>query len=1211
MFLNVAQFEFRYQLKSPVLWVTFIVFFLLTFMSVTIPQVQIGSVGNSHINGPFAITQTIGIMSIFAQFAVVAFVAGVVIRDTETGFGPIIHATRVSKFDYLFGRFTGAFLACIIVLSSVPLAMIIGSFMPWLDTERLGPFVAWHYAYAFAIAGLPTLFLCASLFFALATATRSMMASYVGLVGFLVLYFVLSAIFSRPQYEDITALIEPYGLGALFQETRYWTASDRNTLLLPISETYLANRAIWFGVSIAALVGAYFLFSFSVRGAKQKRADKAAAQLSAPAKAPAQTIKPTHQSFGGASSWAQVWARARFEAGYVMGSPAFFVLLAIGLFNAGGALWFADEIAANITIYPVTMVMAQTLTGAFTIIPLIIATYYAGELVWRDREKRMHDIIDATPAPDWTFVAPKVLAITIVLAATIGISVLAGVLIQLGKGYTAIELASYLFWYALPSLIFCFCIAALAVFFQAISPHKFVGWGLMLLYLIATITLSQLGFDHSLYLYASSPDMPLSEMNENGHYWIGVAWFQLYWTVFAFLLIVLAYSLWRRGADTRLLPRLARLPRRLSGVAGAFAAVLLVAFAGLGGWIYYNTNVLSDYRSNVGTERWTADMERALLRYENSPQPKITDVTLRVDLYPNDQRANIHGSYAIENRTGAALSEVHLFWPEGLEIESVEIDGATLTDDFATHSPAFPYQIWRFETPMQAGERREIRFVTRIDQRGFRTNNVLTPINVNGTFVNDRAFSPVLGFTRSATLQDRNVRARNGLPRELRMPRLEDDGARAFQYLRHDADWVNADITVSTDAGQTPIAPGYVISDETRNGRRVARFRTDAPIMHFFSIQSADYEVARDRWGDVELSIYHDRRHAYNVERMFRAMKTSFDVFTREYSPYQFRQMRVLEFPAYASFAQAFANTVPYSENLGFIARFDDERAQLESDRIDYVTYVTAHEVAHQWWAHQIIGADMQGSTMLSETFASYSALLVMEEIYGPDQVRRFLRFELDNYLRSRGGEAVEELPLMRVENQGYIHYRKGGVVMYFLRNEIGEERVNRAMQRLLEDFSFRGSPYPRSSDFIRILREEAGDNPAHQALITDLFERITLYDARVVSNTATQRADGRWDVAIEVEARKLYADGEGLETEAPLAEEFEFGVFSAEPGEGAFSSDDVIAFERRPLRSGRQTITFTVDRAPSFAGVDPYNKRVDRNSDDNVMAVTTANAPS
>ncbi|MEZ6024320.1 MAG: M1 family aminopeptidase, partial [Hyphomonadaceae bacterium] len=419
----------------------------------------------------------------------------------------------------------------------------------------------------------------------------------------------------------------------------------------------------------------------------------------------------------------------------------------------------------------------------------------------------------------------------------------------------------------------------------------------------------------------------------------------------------------------------------------------------------------------------------------------------------------------------------------------------------------------------------------------------------------------------------------------------------------------NADITVTTDADQTPIAPGYQVSDETSNGRRTARFVTEAPILQFFSIQSAAYAVRRDRWNDVELAVYYDPQHEYNVDRMINAMKVSFDVYTREFSPFQFRQMRILEFPSYATFAQSFAGTVPYSEGIGFIARFDEDDTVNRTDRIDFVTYVTAHEVAHQWWAHQIIGADMQGGTMLVETFAQYSALLVMEEIYGPDQVRRFLRTELDRYLSARGGEVVEELPLMRVENQGYIHYRKGGAIMYFLRNEVGEEAVNRALRRLLDDYAFRGAPYPRSLDFVNYLREEVGDNPVHQALITDLFERITLYDARVVEATTTQRADGRWDVTMTVEARKLYADGQGAETEAPLDEEFEIGVFTAEPGRGAFSSNDVVAFERRPIRSGRQTITLTVDREPSYAGIDPYNKRIDRNSEDNVTAITAAGA--
>src|SRR3546814_8282243 len=121
---------------------------------------------------------------------------------------------------------------------------------------------------------------------------------------------------------------------------------------------------------------------------------------------------------------------------------------------------------------------------------------------------------------------------------------------------------------------------------------------------------------------------------------------------------------------------------------------------------------------------------------------------------------------------------------------------------------------------------------------------------------------------------------------------------------------------------------------------------------------------------------------------MIESAKKSLDYYTREFSPYQFRQLRILEFPSYAQFAQAFAGTVPYSESIGFIADLRDE------DDIDYVFYVTAHEVAHQWWAHQVVGANVQGATMLSESLAQYSALMGLEDESGPRERGNFLRDE-------------------------------------------------------------------------------------------------------------------------------------------------------------------------------------------------------------------------
>jgi aminopeptidase N len=246
----------------------------------------------------------------------------------------------------------------------------------------------------------------------------------------------------------------------------------------------------------------------------------------------------------------------------------------------------------------------------------------------------------------------------------------------------------------------------------------------------------------------------------------------------------------------------------------------------------------------------------------------------------------------------------------------------------------------------------------------------------------------------------------------------------------------------------------------------------------------------------------------------------------------------------------------------------------------------------------------MQGGTMLVETLSQYSALMVMKKIYGPDKIRRFLQYELDSYLRGRVGEAIEELPLGRVENQQYVHYRKGSVVMYLLQERLGEDAVNRALRTVLDKYKFKGAPYPRSLDVIQALRAEA-KTPEDQALITDLFERITVYDLKVAEPRAVRRPDGKWNVTVPVEAKKFYAGGKGEETETRLAERIEVGLFTAEPGRGAFDAKNVLVMERQPIRSGRQELTFVTDRKPTHAGIDPYNFYIDRNSSDNVVPVT------
>jgi len=1184
MFAGIAWFELRYQLKNPVFWVSALVFFLLVFGSVTVEQIQIGGGGNVHKNSPFALTQTMLVMSLFFMFVSTAFVAGAIVRDDDTGFGPIVRSTRMTKAAYLFGRFTGAFLAGALVLTAVPLGEFAGSLMPWVDPETLGPNRLRDYAFAYFCIGLPGAFLTSALFFALTTATRSMMAAYVGTVVLFMADFAASAALGRkPEFRAIYAWAEPFGLGAVRYLTQYWTPAEQNTLIPPLTGPLLWGRVLWFGVALAALGLAYAIYRFEARGSRRRGIDAVEVP---PARAAGPLPAPRHA----AARWPQFLARLRLEMTLVFRSPAYAVLLALGMLNAGAGVWFAAETFGT-QILPVTRVMVNTLSGAFGLFAVIVSIYYGGELVWRERDQRTNEIIDSTPMPDWAFILPKIIAIAAVLVSTLAISVLAALLVQTIKGYHHYELGKYLWWYIVPNAADFTLIAILSVFVQSLVPAKPIGWGIMLLYLVATITFQNLGFDHDLYSYGLSPTVPLSDMNGSGRFWEGALAFRLYWGAFAVLLMVFAFATWRRGTETRLKPRLARLPGRLKGPAGVVAGLALASFVGLGAWIFHNTNQLEEYRNRTTNRDWQADYEKTLLPYEKVAQPAVAAVRFDIALFPHDRRAVTTGSYTLVNRTAAPIADIHVRSDRDVQLTRVSLAGS----HEAQRWPRFNYRILHLSVPMQPGETRKLDFTAERRQRGFRNSGDDLRIVDNGTFLNNSEFAPMIGMNRDGLLTDRAVRRQHGLPADLRMPRLGDEKARAYNYVH--ADWTTSDITVTTDADQTPIAPGAEVSDVVAGARRTVRFVSTRPILNFFSVQSARYAEKHVKHAGIDLGVYYDRQHPANIDRILRAMGHALDYYQANFAPYQFPYVRVIEFPDYAQFAQGFAGTIPYSEGLGFIADFRD------AEKIDYATYVTAHEVGHQWWAHQLVGADMQGTTLLSETLAQYSALMVMEHLYGRDAMRRFLKFELDNYLRSRGSERVEELPLVRVEaNQGYIHYRKGSLVMYLLKERMGEAAVNRALRTVLDRYRFKGAPYAMSTELVAALRAEAA--PDVQPLITDLLERITIWDLKASDAAVTKRSDGRFDVAFTVTARKLYADGTGKETETPLAEPIDIGLFTAEPGRKAFDAKAVVLFKRVPVVSGRQVLRFVTERAPTWVGVDPYNTHIDRNSDDNLVAV-------
>ncbi|MFP5245833.1 MAG: M1 family metallopeptidase, partial [Thermoanaerobaculia bacterium] len=549
---------------------------------------------------------------------------------------------------------------------------------------------------------------------------------------------------------------------------------------------------------------------------------------------------------------------------------------------------------------------------------------------------------------------------------------------------------------------------------------------------------------------AAAPRVPYSDMNGYGHFAWPLFWFTTYWLLLIGALLVVAHLLWVRGTETGLRQRLSLARQRFAKPAAATLVLFLVAFISTGCYIYYNTNVRNEYRTSKDGERRQAEFEKKYKKYEGLPQPRITDVQADVDIYPERREVAIRGRYTLVNKTQQAIPELHVVADPNLTTFDVQIPGAK-----TKHSDKeLGYHIYTLTPPLAPGATLPLSFRTGWKAKGFPNGETNVRIVENGTFFNNGEMFPHLGYGDDFELQDRNKRRKYGLAPDERMKPPTDMKARMDNQLSRESDWLNLDTTISTASDQIALAPGYLQKEWTANGRRHFHYKTTAPILGFWSYLSARYSVKRDSWNGIPIEIYYDAKHPYNVDRMIYGVKKSLDYFTKNFSPYQHKQVRILEFPGYRTFAQSFPNTIPFSESIGFIADLRDD------DAIDYVFYVTAHEVAHQWWGHQVCGGNVQGGTMIVETMAQYSALMVMEKEYGRHKMQKFLKYELDRYLGDRGSELIAEQPLVLVENQGYIHYRKGSLVMYALRDYIGEDAVNRALAKFLRDYAFQGPPY-------------------------------------------------------------------------------------------------------------------------------------------------------
>ena len=603
---------------------------------------------------------------------------------------------------------------------------------------------------------------------------------------------------------------------------------------------------------------------------------------------------------------------------------------------------------------------------------------------------------------------------------------------------------------------------------------------------------------------------------------------------------------------------------------------------------------MNTYESSDQNEKNQVDYEKKYKKYQNLVQPKFYKLEYRIDLIPENRSFKAKVTTWVRNISDKQIPELHFNLPSLTDSTRIEISGAKLK----LNDDKLGYQIYALAKPIKPNDSLKIDFILATETKGFENELTFNKLTQNGTFFNNEDIMPSFGYNSNAEISDLNKRKKLKLPPRARMPKLNQSNLkdRSQTYVTDNANWVEVTTTISTAPDQTAVVPGSLLKSWKSNGRNYFKYKLDQKSLNFYSFISAKYKVARKKWNGIDLEVYYDKKHAVNVPNMLKSLEKSLSYYIKNFGPYYHKQCRIIEFPRYDDFAQAFPGTMPYSESVGFITDLRD----VSKKDIDVVYYIVAYEMGHQWWAHQVCGAKMQGSEFFSEGFAQYSALMVMEKEYGKEKMKKFLEYEMNSYLRGRSQEREGENPIIKTENQQYIHYSKSSIVLYYLKEMIGEDKVNLAMKNIINKFAYKNPPYATSIDIVNELKKVT---PSHlQYLITDMFENITLFSNRVIE-AKYKKVGNEYEVTLKTSSEKFRSDALGKETSIPIADYIDIGLFSESDNDNN-KTGKVILYKRMKITKKDNVFIFKVKELPYNAGIDPYNYLIDRVPDDNLKTV-------
>jgi hypothetical protein len=1216
MFWQIFLFELKMRFRSRALWICWAILIFKGLTDILGAYWERAMPSHLPLNAPFSIYYLLMFASFWTQMLAVGLMAQPLLRDLSVNAAPLVFSKLVTNRGYLFGKYLASLLGLIFVASGPVVAFIIlPGMVSIFGLKTPVPLMAtpWaHLTHAFLLWTLTTSLAYGTMHFVLAALTGRIAPSYALAVGFFMVFMVFTVKFENLEYDKpLMQILDPLGKSTTEAQLFYWSAEERMRSFLSLSGNFLLNRLLYLSFGLGALGLAVWRFDLakllvkSRQRATRKRkiapADQALAQV-APlpnsSNAVASATGMRVMRFGEQLRFAARMGWAEFARLFRL-NPFRIVLLvfAVVLPISGLDVWGTKP---DGLLLPSAIYVTKLIGAVVFVVSMLAMMYFVGEILGREQSARVKLLIDATPIKTGTFYAGKLLAVVLLVLLFTSFIPYSILLVQFVRGFAdphPFTVLNATLFVTLPNLL---AFALLGVIFYAISNHKVMAQMVGIIAAFSVIILSEMkAVNHRLLLYGLQAESSWTDFAANDMALVRYAYGDVYWLAFAGFFLVVGYWLWARGTEDRFALRVREAGRRMKAVSVGLAVAMLAVCSFTGWQIYRNINLLNEYKTTAQELAEKAAYERKYGHLAEVAQPKITTARLQIDLYPRQYRADYQAEFQLENHTNASIAELHLETAEKVEINSLTWNQQPL--ELLAKDDAHRHAIYQLPVTLEPQQTATLKAVLRVAYQGF-TNE-----GKNGTLAPDGSvftaeLLPRFGYDRAREITKPSERKIYQLPPRRLLPSVAEVATNPQELARNlavtdDADWVDFEAAITTDADQTVAAPGKFVKAATSGDRRTFYYQSEKAGLWEFYCASARYAVTRGSWqnGDntISIEVYHLPLHPYNAERFIASARFALHHLTQDFGAYPHRSLRIVEIPNESLEPTTSGNLILLPEQKGWL---HDYRKFDANKSLDFVQYIAAREIARGWWGQTAAPAEAQGYPLLLDAMPTYAALSVLETKHGAAVTLRQIANLTDNYLRQSAIEDGREPSLLEAEQQEYVN-EKGAIALYTVATRLGQKRLNAALKAYLDGLRLRAAPpFTRADEFVATLSDQT-DSETQKHLLAQIFQTVTTYDYKLKQAVAQSESANHFKLRLEIEAKKFQADQTDNRAETDMREPLEVAVYLAD-------RDEPHIVQTPAIISGNNHIEIELDRKPVRVQLDPRRLLVDRNQMDNAAPV-------